>query len=196
MKETYKVGIFIFNDVEVLDFAGPYEVFSISKKDGKKIFDVKTVAENNSIVKARNGLQVLPDTTISDDNSFDILIIPGGKGVEYTEINNQTVLNWIKSQDEKVKILASVCTGALLLAECGILKNKKATTHWLDLKRLKEDYPDTEVIEKTKFVDEGNVITAAGISAGINMSFHIVSKLCGVEVAKETAEYMEYDINL
>ena len=110
-------------------------------------------------------------------------------------IKNKVVLDWIIEQYKKVKYLASVCTGALLLAECGILNNKKATTHWMDIYRLEHDYPKIEVIRNTKFVDEGNIFTSGGISAGINMSFHIVSRLFGVEVAKNTAKRMEYDID-
>jgi transcriptional regulator GlxA family with amidase domain len=106
------------------------------------------------------------------------------------------VLDWINKQYAQVNILASVCTGALLLAECGILNDKNATTHYMDLDRLENDYPRVKVIRKVKFVDQGNLLTSAGISAGINMSFHIISRLFGLEIAKQTAERMEYDIAL
>ena len=104
------------------------------------------------------------------------------------------MLSWIKSQ--KVQILASVCTGALLLAECGLLNNKSATTHWMDLDRLEKEYPAVKVVRNIKFVDEGDILTSGGISAGINMSFHIIKRLYGVEVAKSTAKKMEYDIDI
>jgi len=192
-KERQKIGILIFNEVEVLDFAGPFEVFSLATTlEKKKIFDVSTISQTGEMITARNGLKVLPNLKFSDNYTFDILIIPGGYGAEEIQIKNLAVLNWIKSQ--KVKILASVCTGAFLLAECGLLENKKATTHWMDLDRLEKEYPNVEVIRNTKFVDEENIITSGGISAGINMSFHIVQKLFGAEIAKFTAKRMEYDI--
>ena len=133
--ELFKVGILLFNEVEVLDFAGPFEVFSIATKPGDqhKLFDVKTVAENKSVIKARNGLQVVPDLSFADDQAFDILIIPGGYGAEHIEIHNEKLIRWIKDQAAKVDILASVCTGAFLLGQAGLLNGKSATTHWMDL---------------------------------------------------------------
>lgn len=194
--ERIKVGIFIFNDVEVLDFAGPFEVFSLASKNNNSVFEVFTISENKEIIKARNGLQVKPNLSFNDNYEIDILIIPGGYGAEEFEIKKQKTLNWIIEQSKKVDILASVCTGALLLAECGILKNKKATTHWMDLNRLESNYPDVNVIKNVKYVDEGNILTSGGISAGINMSFYIIQRLFGIDIAKSTAKRMEYDINI
>jgi len=131
-----------------------------------------------------------------DKLNFDILIIPGGYGAEEIEIKNQITINWIKEQKDKVKILASVCTGAFLLAESGILDNKSATTHWMDIDRLENEYPKIRIIKNLKFVDEDNIITSGGISAGINMSFHIIKRLLGVDIAKSTAKRMEYDIDI
>lgn len=196
MIKKVKVGIFIFNDVEVLDFAGPFEVFSLANKNNNLIFEVFTISENEEIIKAKNGLMVKSNYTFNDNYEIDILIIPGGYGAEKIEIQKEKTLNWIIKQSKKIDILASVCTGALLLAECGILRNKKATTHWMDLDRLESDYPDIEVIRNVKYVDEGNILTSGGISAGINMSFHIIRKLFGIEIAKSTAKRMEYDIDL
>lgn len=192
-----KLGILLFNEVEVLDFAWPFEVFSLAtSQDNIKLFEVNTISETGAIVHARNGLKILPSTTFSEDKDFDILLIPGGYGVEEIEIKNLSVLNWIKRQKEKVDILASVCTGAILLAECGLLDNRKITTHWMDIDRLEKEYPKTPVIRNVKFVEENDIITSGGISAGINMSFHIIKKLFGVETAKLTAKRMEYDIPL
>ena len=196
MGNKLKVGIVLFNEVEVLDFAGPYEVFSKASKGKKKIFEVKTIGETGEIISARNGLKVLPDLNFKDNLAFNILIIPGGYGAEEIEIRNSKMIDWIKLQQNKVEILASVCTGALLLAEAGVLDNKKATTHWMDLNRLEKEYPKVEVIRNVKFVDEGHILTSGGISAGINMSFHIVKRLFGTEVAKELAKRMEYDIEI
>lgn len=188
------VGIFLFNEVEVLDFAGPFEVFSITEKDNRKLFKVTTVSEQGELVHARNGLKIQPDVSFDSDLNFDILIIPGGYGAEEIEIKNKKVIDWIKKQSEKVKILASVCTGAFLLAEAGLLNNKKATTHWMDLPRLENDYPRIKVMRDARFVDEGKIITSGGISSGINMSFHIIERLFGAEVVKNTAKRMEYNI--
>jgi transcriptional regulator GlxA family with amidase domain len=184
MDKKIKVGIFLFNEVEVLDFAGPFEVFSLTSKNNEKLFEVLTIGETGELISARNGLKVLPMANFKDKLNLDILIIPGGYGAEEIEIKNQNTINWIKEQKDKVKILASVCTGAFLLAESGILDNKSATTHWMDIDRLENEYPKIRVIKNLKFVDEGN------------MSFHIIKRLFGVEIAKSTAKRMEYDIEI
>lgn len=196
MENKVKVGIFLFNEVEVLDFAGPFEVFSIASKDNQKLFQVDTIGETGELISARNGLKVLPKVRIEDCPPYDILIIPGGYGAEEIEIRNPVVIDWIKEQKGKVQILASVCTGAFLLAEAGILDHKRATSHWMDLDRLEKEYPKVNVVRDVKFMDEDAVITSGGISAGISMSFHIVKRLFGLEVAKSTAKRMEYDIDL
>ena len=190
------VGIFIFNEVEVLDFAGPYEVFSLTEKDNEKLFKVITISENGEMIAARNGLKIQPEVSFEQNPDLDILIIPGGYGAEEIEIKNKKVLEWIKTQSEKVQILASVCTGAFLLAEAGLLNQKKATTHWMDISRLEKEYPAVTVIKDTRFVDEDTIITSGGISSGINMSFHIIKKLHGLEIAANTAKRMEYDITI
>lgn len=196
MDEKIKVGIFLFNEVEVLDFAGPFEVFSLSSKNNEKLFEIITIGETGELISARNGLKVLPMANFKDKIKLDILIIPGGYGAEEIEIKNQITINWIKEQKSKVKILASVCTGAFLLAESGILDNKSATTHWMDIDRLENEYPKIKIIKNLKFVDEDDIITSGGISAGINMSFHIIKRLFGVDIAKSTAKRMEYDIEI
>lgn len=196
MSDKVKVGIVLFNEVEVLDFAGPYEVFSLATKGKEKIFEVKTIGESSEVISARNGLKILPDLNFKDEFVLDILIVPGGYGAEEIEIKNPIMIEWIKSQQNQVEILASVCTGALLLAEAGILDNKKATTHWMDYARLEREYPEVEVIRGVKFVDLGHILTSGGISAGINMSFHIIKRLFGAEVAKDLAKRMEYDIEI
>lgn len=194
MKEIIHVGILLFNEVEVLDFAGPFEVFSVATENNKKLFNAFTIGESDKTIIARNGLKVIPEYTIQNHPELDILIIPGGYGAEHIEIKNKTILNWIKAQQAKVDILASVCTGAFLLAQSRILDNTKATTHWMDLDRLENEYPKITVIRGVKFVDEGKIITAGGISAGINMSFHIIERLLGKKVVEETAKRMEYDL--
>lgn len=195
MTKKLKVGILLFNEIEVLDFAGPFEVFSLASILGGQLCEVETISENGELIKARNGLKVLPDKSFKNNPQYDILIIPGGYGAEL-EVSNSTVINWIKQQQNNVDILASICTGAFLLAEAGILDNKKATSHWMDLDRLERDYPKVDVRRGVKFTDEDPIFTSGGISAGINLSFYLLQKLFGSDVAKETAKKMEYDIDI
>ncbi|MFA9456503.1 DJ-1/PfpI family protein [Halalkalibacter sp. AB-rgal2] len=192
------VGILLFNEVEVLDFAGPFEVFSITSipHSNEKPFVVKTISESGELVTVRNGLKVKPDYSFANHPALDIVIIPGGYGAEEIEINNPNVIEWIQHQQPKVEFMTSVCTGALLLAKAGILDGRKATTHWMDLDRLEQEFPSVSVQRGVKFVDEGALITSGGISAGINMSFHLISRLHGKEAAIETARRMEYEIEL
>ena len=193
-----KVGILLFNEVEVMDFAGPFEVFSITEHhDGSgKAFQVHTISRTKQLVSARNGLKIQPDYDFQDAPQFDILIIPGGYGAEEIEIHNQETIDWLKTRFVHVQIMASVCTGAFLLAEAGLLNAKQATTHWMDIEKLEKQYPQISVIRDVKFVDAYPIITSGGISAGINMSFYIIKKLLGLNVAQIAAKRMEYDIDL
>lgn len=193
----YRAGIYIFNEVEVLDFAGPFEVLSIAEYPNKeKVFKVHTIAEKKEIISARNGLKVFPDIDISEalNINLDLIIIPGGYGAEEIEIKKPHIIEWIKRIEKNVAILASVCTGAFLLAEAGLLNNLDVTTHWMDLDRLEKEYKSVNVKRNTKFVDNGKIITSAGISAGINMSHHIVTRLAGKGIADATLKRMEYSI--
>ena len=193
----YSVGILLFNEVEVLDFAGPFEVFSITTIDdqGTKGFDVFTISQNPGAVSARNGLKVLADKRLTDVDTLDILIVPGGYGAEKIEIHNTKVLEWIARISTSTKITASVCTGAFLLAKAGLLKGLNATTHWMDLDDLETNYPDITVCRNVNYVDNGHFVTSAGISAGIEMSLHLVNRLFGKDIALKTAKRMEYRIN-
>lgn len=196
MKKKWLVGLFLFNEVEVLDFAGPFEVLSITEdpETKEKPFQVKTISEDGRQIKARNGLKVQPDYSFETAPEFDIVIIPGGYGADHIEIKNPVIVNWIQAQSMHSEILASVCTGAFLLAKAGLLDNKKATTHWMDIKLLQEQFPKVNVLSNIKYVDEGSIITSAGISAGIQMSLHLVRRLLSEEIALQTVKRMEYDI--
>ena len=188
------VGILIFNDVEVLDFTGPFEVFSLAQDEKQnKIFNTFTIAETDGILKARNGFLTKANFRMGNCPSIDILLVPGGYGAEKVEINNKKVINWLAITNKTTEITASICTGAFLLAKAGIITNQAVTTHWLDIKELKKQFPNLNVLENVKYVDNGKIITSAGISAGIDMSFHIVSKICGIHIAKNIARVMEYD---
>ncbi len=201
MKKQWIVGILLFDDVEVLDFAGPFEVFSLAAYPDQaadapesKPFLVKLVSESGELVRARNGLKVQPDYRFDNVPSFDILVIPGGPGAREREIHNERVIQWISERMHDVELMTSVCTGALLLAKTDLLNGRRATTHWVSYDRLEREFPSITVERNVKFVDEGNIVTSGGISAGIDMAFHIVKRLVGSEIAGATAKRMEYDI--
>ena len=190
MKKT--IALLVFDDVEVLDFAGPFEVFSVAdERHEHKLFDITVVAKANKPVTARNGLSVNPHQTINDVSQVDMLIVPGGLGTRPL-IHDAEIIDWIRSVSESAEHVMSVCSGALLLAKAGLLHGLKATTHQGAMKLLTELAPDTEVIPDIRFTDNGKVLTSAGISAGIDMSLHMVEKLHGSAVADATATYMEY----
>jgi transcriptional regulator GlxA family with amidase domain len=191
------VAILIFNDVEVLDFAGPFEIFSVTgqRVSDEPSFNVYTVAEKAGVVLARNNLSINPHFTIDNCPPPDILIVPGGYGTR-REMNNPVLLNWIGQQAAQVELTTSVCTGALVLAKAGLLEGLSATTHYGSYDLLQEIAPNTNVRRGERFVDNGVIITSAGVQAGMDMSLHIIAWLLGAETARETAHYIEYDWQL
>lgn len=202
MSHSKNVAILIFNDVEVLDFAGPFEVFSITgRRDGLDPFNVYTVAETAEPVLARNHFSVNPRYTFENCPKPDILLVPGGGG--YTpdgkpygtrrEMHNPIVLDWVMQCAQHTELLLSVCTGALILARTGLLNGLSATTHHGALESLTELAPQTKICPSARIVDNGHIILSGGISAGIDMSLYVVAKLLGQSQALETAIYMEYD---
>jgi transcriptional regulator GlxA family with amidase domain len=192
-----KVGMLIFPNVELLDFCGPYEVFSTFHFDETKNklepspFEIYLIAENEGLIKTRAGILVAAEYTLDNHPPFDILVIPGGWGTR-AEINNEIIIDWIKKVARNVELITSVCTGSMLLGKAGLLKGKHATTHWNSLPWMKEEFPDTIIEDKYHIVEDGNVITSAGISAGIDMALKVVQKYYGDDVACSTARYMEY----
>ncbi|MBS6060097.1 MAG: DJ-1/PfpI family protein [Mixta calida] len=191
---TMQVGIYIFDNVEVLDFAGPYEVFTCASRVNRgetPLFNVFTVGESLTPVHARAGLKIDPDFSLADHPDIDCLIIPGG--LINAELDKQNVIEWICQQSSKAKITASVCTGAFLLAAAGILEGKSATTHWEDIADLRAMFPQLAVKEGVRWVDEGAIVSSAGISAGIDMSLHLVERLKERDLALRTAKQLEFD---
>jgi transcriptional regulator GlxA family with amidase domain len=186
------VAILLFDDVEVLDFAGPFEVFSVTRElSNSQLFAVHTVGITPGTVRARNGLKLVPEHTLESVPQPDLLIVPGGYGTRAL-LNQPSVIDWIRRKAPKTELVASVCTGSLLLAKAGLLADLPATTHYQCFDQLRELEPTATVREDVRFTDNGHVLTAAGISAGIDLSLHIVARLHGPETAQRTAAYMEY----
>jgi transcriptional regulator GlxA family with amidase domain len=195
---THAIAIYLFPDVEVLDFAGPYEVFTTAARvqarrlpGTEPLFRVFTVAENQTPVRARAGLQVNTDYTLDDHPCPEVLLIPGG--VVDAELDKPEVIRWIVREAGHARITASVCTGAFLLAQAGLLDGRTVTTHWEDIPDLRARFPGMTVKEDCRWVDEGEVVTSGGISAGIDMSLHLVARLAGRELAVATARQMEVE---
>jgi transcriptional regulator GlxA family with amidase domain len=185
-------AILLFDDVEVLDFAGPFEVFAVTDELAQHtLFNVHTVAEKSGPIRARNGLKVLPDHTPESAPAPDLLLLPGGFGTRAL-LKKPALLEWIRTRAGTAEITASVCTGSLVLAKVGLLDDKDATTHYECFDLLRTLAPTARVHEDRRFLDNGNVLTSAGISAGIDMSLHLVARLHGRDVAEKTARYMEY----
>ena len=186
------VGIYVYENAEVLDFSGPFEVFSTASRlnDSKGSVDVFLVAEGMEPISARGGYSLNPHYDFSDHPKIDLLIVVGGVHTE--ELSKTNVLNWIATTSAKAHTVASVCTGAFILAEAGLLSGLKVTTHWEDIEDLRKSYPDLIVLESQRWVDEGKFVTSGGISAGIDMCLHLVSKLVSLELAEKTAKQMEF----
>ena len=191
------VGIFVFNDIEVLDFCGPFEVLSVVRVDESKRmetsspFDVKLIAATKDPIITKGGMRVIPDHSFQDCPKLDIIVVPGGSGTR-TLMYNENVLEFIKAKAKEVELLTSVCTGALILANAGLLKGVEATTHWKSLKRFEDEFKDVKVNWEKHFIVDKNIITSAGISAGIDMALYIVKKYFGEELSRDTAKHMEY----
>ncbi len=184
------VGIFIYDDAEVMDFAGPFEVFSVASRflpDGEK-FKVSLVAERQHIT-ARGGFRVEAGHTLESSPDYDLLIVVGG--VHTAEMRKPHVLEWIAAQSGRAQLTASVCTGAFLLAAAGVLTDQRVTTHWEDIPELRSSFPALDVVEGVRWVDD-NIVTSAGITAGIDMSLYLVSKLKGRDLAERVARQMDF----
>jgi transcriptional regulator GlxA family with amidase domain len=191
---AHNVAILLFDDVEVLDFCGPFEVFSVTDAyNPVRPFNVYTVAEKTPIL-ARNALSVNPTYLLDDARcpAPDLIVVPGGRGTRHA-MHNARLLEWIRERAQRAQLTLSVCTGALMLARAGLLDGLAATTHHSALEELRAVAPSTTILPDQRVVDNGAVIVSAGISAGIDMALHVVARLHGIETARQTAAYMEYD---
>jgi transcriptional regulator GlxA family with amidase domain len=197
MVEQKKVGIVIFDDVEVLDFCGPFEVFSVTRLDEstrretESPFRVLLVSEKAEVVRTFGGMRVTPDCTFDDCPPLDIVLVPGGWGTR-REMSNVRMLEWVRARAAQAQLTTSVCTGALVLGKAGLLDGRRATTHWGALDTLRESCPNTNVDDTQHVVEDGTVLTSAGISAGVDLALKVVAKYCGEGVARRTAVFMEY----
>lgn len=195
-KMTKTIGIFVFDEIEVLDLGGPFEVFSVANRvaarDGKEApFNVVTISRKADHVEARGGYRFCPTSRFADAPPVDVLVVPGG--VVDAECARPEVIDWLRKAHEGAMLTASVCTGAFLLAEMGVLAGLKVTTHWEDIDDLERQHPDLTVVRDRRWVDEGRIVTSGGISAGIDMSLHLVRRLEGESLAVRVARQMEYD---
>jgi putative intracellular protease/amidase/YHS domain-containing protein len=183
------VAILIFDGMELLDFAGPAEVFTGTGRG--PTFKVYTVGVTREPITSQRLVTMTPQHTLADCPRPDIIVVPGGDTRAVAK--DQRVLEWLKESTKQAEIVLSVCTGAFVLANAGMLDGKEATTHWGSTARLRELFPKVTVHENRRFVDNGKIITAAGVSAGIDASLHVVERLLGEDTARQTARYMEYN---
>jgi transcriptional regulator GlxA family with amidase domain len=186
------VAILLFDEVEVLDFAGPFEVFAVANElNDSQAFHTFALALKPGTVRARNGLKITPDFTLENCPPPHIIVIPGGAGTRPL-LHMPALHEWLRVKARTAEVVMSVCTGSLLLARAGLLDDLRATTHHLNFAELRSVAPRTEVIETERFIDNGKILTSAGISAGIDCALHVVARLLGEAEAERTARYMEY----
>lgn len=187
-----QVSLLIFDEAEVLDVAGPFEVFSVAgRRHDLNPFHVSLVAERGAPVVLRNGFRVQPHFTIHNAPTAQVLIVPGGLGTR-KEMNNDALVDWVRRSAGVAELVLSVCTGALLLGRAGLLDGLDVTTHHGAYGLLREVAPTARLRPGERFLDNGRIVVAAGVSAGIDASLHVVERLLGSELAEEAASYMEY----
>jgi transcriptional regulator GlxA family with amidase domain len=190
---TTRIAVFLFDGAEELDWAGPWEVLAAwAEQHPEDDVEVFTVARGEGPVRCAKGLRVLPDHTWETAPPAQVLVYPGGRGTR-PQIDDEELLGWIRRTADGGALMASVCTGALVFAAAGLLDGRPATTHWSTLDALARLGTDVEVRADDRFVDTGAVITAAGVSAGIDMALHLIVRLHSVDRAKQVRRYIQYD---
>lgn len=186
------VAIMLFENVEVLDFAGPFEVFHVTAKFNEPTpFNVYTIAEAPGPISARGGLSVNPHYTLADAPQADILLIPGGRGTRALLVKPE-IITWVQDQAQQVELLLSVCTGSLVLGKAGLLEGLRATTHHTTFDDLQALAPTATIDRQARYVDNGRIITSGGISAGIDMALYVAARLLGPDAIQPTLKEMEY----
>lgn len=189
---TIRIGILIFDGAEELDFVGPWEVFTMARAFKPDGCEVLLVAQSETAVRCAKGMRVLPDVAIGACSALDVLLVPGGQGTR-REVDNKVLLDWIAQVSKTAKWVTSVCTGSLLLTAAGPAKGKRVTTHWGYIGSLRERGEAAEVLDNFRYVQDGNVVTAAGVSAGIDMALWLTGQLFDVPFARRVQRQMEYD---
>lgn len=189
---TIRIGIVAFEDAEELDFVGPWEVFTMGSQVEPNAHEVLLVAEKDAPVRCAKGLRVLPDVTFANCPPLDVLLIPGGIGTR-REVENPVMLEWIAKVAPTCRFVTSVCTGAMLLTAAGPAKAKRVTTHWAFVEALRARKEAAEVVDNMRYVRDGNVVTAAGVSAGIDMALWLSGELHTPQFARNVQRAMEYD---
>jgi len=186
------IGMLIFDDAEELDFVGPWEVFTMAAviRDGD--LRVVTISERPGPVACAKGMRVIPDHTLADAPALDVVLVPGGMGTR-REVNNPVLIEWLRRIAPRLRWVTSVCTGALLVCEAGLARGRRVTTHWAFVEDLRKRYPDVEVLDDVRYVRDGDLATAAGVSAGIDLALWLTGQLFGVDTARKTQRSMEYD---
>jgi transcriptional regulator GlxA family with amidase domain len=191
--EVKHIGILLFNDVEELDAIGPWEVLSYwTQSHPEDGFAVSCLSKAGGLVQCSKGLVVQAHHSYADTPPLEVLVYPGGRGTR-AQLEDESQLNWVRRQRPDVPLMTSVCTGSLVFAAAGLLAHRPATTHWGSLEKLAELDPTIEVRTDERFVDDADVVTSAGISAGIDMTLHLVSRLAGVDRAREVRRGIQYD---
>lgn len=188
-----RIGIALFDGAEELDWAGPWEVLAAwSTQWSDDDVEVFTIAREQREITCAKGLRVLPDTTWDKAGTVDVLVYPGGVGTR-RELKDDAVLDWLRSVQDTGALMTSVCTGSLVYAAAGFLRDRPATTYWGALDLLRELDPSVDVRADDRFVDSGEIVTAAGVSAGIDMALHLVARLHSPERARDVRRYIQYD---
>jgi transcriptional regulator GlxA family with amidase domain len=190
---TRHIGILLFDDAEELDAVGPWEVLSSWTRyfpdDG---FAVSCISQAGGRVRCAKGLVLQAHHSYADAPPLEVLVYPGGQGTR-PQLRDEAQLDWVRRQRQDVPLMTSVCTGSLVYAAAGLLANRPATTHWGSLEHLAELDPTIDVRGEERFVDDGDVVTSAGVSAGIDMALHLVMRLAGVERARQVRRAIQYD---
>lgn len=197
MSRERTIGILIFDDAEELDFVGPYEVFTMSnemfaRSENKRPDKVLLISETGGTVTCAKGMRVEAHCGIADAPKLDVLLVPGGMGTR-REINNPALMSWIARIAPGCEWVTSVCTGSLMLTAAGPARGKRVTTHWGFIETLRQRGEASEVLEKVRYVRDGNVVTSAGVSAGIDMALWLTGQMHGEDHARFTQLGMQYD---
>jgi transcriptional regulator GlxA family with amidase domain len=183
-------GIVVFDDAEELDFAGPWEVFTVARFFKPESGPVVMIAQESRPIRCNKGMRVLPDHTFADAPPLDVIVVPGGQGTS-EQMQNPTMLEWLKRAGARAQWVTSVCTGAAVLHAAGFLDGKRATTHWMYTEALEQ--LGVQVVRDRRYVRDGNVVTAAGVSAGIDMALWLVGQIHGPDLARAVQRGMEYN---